>query len=110
MKTVNGKNRINKGIAAILACIFTILLIAVPFLVVFVTGAALPAQYSETYYGELTQMYSRLKNAEGKKIVIIGNSSVAFGVDSALMEELLADAGLTTRSATLACTALWVPL
>ena len=57
------------------------------------TGAALPSCYSETYYAELSDMYDRLYTAEGKKIVIVGGSSVAFGLDTALMEQLLSEYG-----------------
>lgn len=50
--------------------------------------------YEETYYGEFIAMVDRLKEAEGKKIVFLGNSAVAFGVDSDLIERELAYAGL----------------
>ena len=36
-------------------------------------------------------MYDRLKKTDGKKIVIIGNSNVSFGVESRLFEELITD-------------------
>lgn len=54
---------------------------------------ALPEYYGDAYYAELADMYHRLQNAEGKKIVIIGGSNVAFGVDTALLEDTLADMG-----------------
>ena len=55
---------------------------------------SVPKQYTQTYYGALSVLYSQLKETDSKKIVIIGNSNVAFGVDSALAEELLKDAGI----------------
>lgn len=61
--------------------------------VIAIVGFATPPQCSATYYAVLGDMYTRLKNTDGKKIVIIGTSSVAFGVDSALMESELALAG-----------------
>lgn len=61
--------------------------------VIAIVGFATPPQFSATYYAVLGDMYTRLKNTDGKKIVIIGTSSVAFGVDSALMESELALAG-----------------
>lgn len=85
------KNRI---ITIILSCIFAVFAVAAPFLCVFITGLCLPAQYSDTYYGELAAMYKKLENASGKKIVVLGNSNVAFGVDSALAQKLLNNAGL----------------
>lgn len=50
-------------------------------------GFCAPAQFDETYYGELAYMYRRLKNTRGKKIVLIGNSALAFGVRTDLMEQ-----------------------
>ena len=73
--------------------LFTIVLfvlaLAVPASALLVAGFALPAQYEETYYGELSPMVRRLKNAEGKKIVLIGGSSLAFGLDVDLLESNL---------------------
>ena len=63
-------------------------------LTVFLVGKNLPTQYDETYYGELSKMYDNIKNTKEKKIVIVGNSNIPFGVDSALMEELLQEASL----------------
>lgn len=80
--------------AAVLCCLFVLTITAAPFLCVFLTGICLPPQYSQTYYGELAEMYHKIRAAEGKKIVIIGNSGVAFGVDSALAETLLKEAGI----------------
>ncbi|MBP5153862.1 MAG: hypothetical protein ILP12_02495, partial [Lachnospiraceae bacterium] len=48
---------------------------------------AIPAQYSETYYGELPEMYDRLKGTQGKKIVLVGCSGLVFGVNGALLEQ-----------------------
>lgn len=55
---------------------------------------ALPPQFTDTYYGELPYMNKRLKEAEGKKIVFIGNSALAFGLDVSLMEKELSNASL----------------
>lgn len=49
----------------------------------------LPTQYGNTYLGEMKYKLSRLEETDGKRIVIIGGSSVAFGQDSALMESYL---------------------
>ena len=80
-------------ISAILHAALVLLVVIIPFLLVLAVGIALPEQYDETYYGQLADMYRRLAETEGKKIVIIGNSSVAFGVNSALCEELLQQSG-----------------
>lgn len=81
-------------ITIVLSCLFAVAAVAVPFLSVFIAGVCTPSQYSQTYYGELAEMYDKLKNTDGKKIVVLGNSNVAFGVDSALAEKLLNEAGI----------------
>ncbi len=45
-----------------------------------------PPAYSGTFVGALDEKVERLASIEGKKTVVIGGSSVAFGLDSALME------------------------
>lgn len=39
-----------------------------------------PPRYDETYYGQLAHMVNRIKTTEGRKIVFVGNSAMAFGV------------------------------
>ena len=50
-------------------------------------GFLLPAQYGDTFMGELQYKAQRLRDTEGKRIILVGGSSVAFGVDSALLEQ-----------------------
>lgn len=56
-------------------------------------GTSLPEYYYESYYAQLSELYQKLKNTEGKKLVIVGGSNVAFGVDSAQMEATLRECG-----------------
>ena len=79
-----------KTIAVIIISVLALIAIPVAFIAI---GFGTPSQYAATYYGELCKMYDHLRSAEGKKIVIIGTSSVAFGIDSALMESELKAAG-----------------
>lgn len=65
--------------------IFVLFLLAAPITLI-VMGFATPAQFEETYYGELSAMYRRLREAQGKRIIVIGGSSVAFGLRGDLME------------------------
>ena len=60
---------------------------------VLVRGWMLPGFYGETYYAVLAKMHRRLESAEGKKIVVVGGSNVAFGLNGALLERLLAQQG-----------------
>lgn len=80
------KKRIIKLVAAVLA----LLVIPVSLLA---AGAALPEFYGDTYYSVLSRMHERLEKTEGKRIIVVGGSNVAFGLDGALLEELLAQQG-----------------
>ena len=87
-----------KSKSQLLKVVFTVIFVAVcciaPFLAILLTGICLPPQFSLTWYGAFADMYDNLKSAEGKRIIIVGNSNVAFGSDSALIEELLKEGGL----------------
>ena len=85
--------KVTKRFSAISHAALVLFVVIIPFVLVLLTGIVLPAQYDETFCGQLPDMYRRLEDTEGKKIVIIGNSSVAFGINSALCEELLQESG-----------------
>lgn len=54
------------------------------------TVLLLPEQFDHLYLGELADKYQRLRSFDGEnKIVIIGGSSVAFGIKSPLIEDSL---------------------
>ena len=75
-----------KKVILIVCLILAILTIPVT-LIAFAFG--LPAQYDQSFYGGMKIKYDRLTGVKGRKIVIIGGSSVAFGIRSDLMEEEL---------------------
>ena len=60
-----------------------------PFLTIATVTFLLPPVYSETFVGELSEKYDRLVSIEDKKLVVIGGSSVAFGLDSEMCEREL---------------------
>ena len=68
------------------------LVLLLPAILLAVAGS-LPAVYEESYYAELPELVRRADKAEGKKLLLIGGSSVAFGTDTELLEELLAREG-----------------
>lgn len=70
---------------AIAAAICILLFLSVPLSLIGV-GFGLPAQYTETYYAVLPKMYKRLKQTEGKRIIIVGNSAAAFGLSAGVIE------------------------
>lgn len=80
-----------KKIVTVILILFSV--VGIPFTIV-LYGFSTPPQFDETYYGELGAMYNRLTQTEGKKIVIIGMSSVPFGVDSELMQLELIQCGM----------------
>lgn len=66
-----------------------LLCILIPVVTVVSLGFLLPSQFDMTFLGELSPKVERLYSVDEPKIVIIGGSSVPFGVDSKLMEEAL---------------------
>ena len=50
-------------------------------------GMFLPCQYDGTFLGEMKYKFKRLKETEGKRIVVVGGSSVAFSLKSDLIED-----------------------
>lgn len=72
------------------ACVlFFLLCVLLPFGVLILAGRYTQGLYNDTYYGELAPMVERLKNTRGQKIIVIGNSGTAFGVDTAQLEDAL---------------------
>ncbi|PWJ79170.1 UNVERIFIED_CONTAM: hypothetical protein C7383_101547 [Murimonas intestini] len=65
------------GILMVLPIIFT------------VSVFLLPPQYDDTYLGEFMEKQERLEKTEGKKLIIAGGSSAAFGICSDLIEKHL---------------------
>ncbi len=63
-----------------------LLLLVLP--VLWIAGAfVLPAQYDDTFLGELKYKEERLRSTEGKRLVLVGGSALVFGVDSALLSD-----------------------
>lgn len=77
-----------KGLLRCLAVLLCILALPLGMLAV---GGNLPTLYSESYYAQLAPMVERLKSAEGKKLVLVGGSNIAFGVDTAQLAAALPD-------------------
>ena len=69
-------------------CITVTLLLSMPATLL-AWGLCLPAQYGDTFMGELKYKVERLEDTAGPRIVLAGGSGIAFGVDSALMEREL---------------------
>lgn len=78
-----------KKVLIILASVLSVLAIILPVGLPFIITAATPDIYSESFVGVLNDKVERLDSVEGEKVVVIGGSSVAFGIDSKMMEEEL---------------------
>ena len=77
----------NKTLKSVIA---VFLALVISLLIVVSTVLILPPQFSHLYLGELADKYARLRSFdEQNKIVIIGGSSVAFGINSQMIEETL---------------------
>lgn len=64
--------------------LFILLLCLLPAVFLF-CGFVLPPQYDDTFLGEMKYKLQRLENTSGKRIVIIGGSSVPFSIKSELL-------------------------
>ncbi|MBR2461458.1 MAG: DUF4234 domain-containing protein [Clostridia bacterium] len=60
-----------------------------PMLFVITVTFFMPAVYDDTFVGELGDKYERLNDTDEPKLVVIGGSSVAFGLDSEMVKEHL---------------------
>lgn len=71
-----------------LICLLTCIALILPMSVAgFAVGGS--ARFDETFLGEMSAKMERLESIEEPKIIVIGGSSVAFGLRSDLMEEQL---------------------
>jgi len=66
--------------------IAAILVVILPFAAVPTLALALPAQYGESFTSVLCDKVDRLAEIDEPKIVVVGGSSVAFGLDSEMIE------------------------
>lgn len=73
---------------AVIILITISLILSVP-LTLISAGFLLPDIYGETFMGELGEKVRLLEETEGERIIIVGGSGAAFGVDCALLEREL---------------------
>ena len=71
----------------IISLVLALVIILSPFLFVFSFAVLSPAQFDNSFVGVLDEKVERLDSIREDKIVVVGGSSVAFGLDSALLEE-----------------------
>ena len=64
-----------------------ILILLLPFVVLFMTTELIENQYRHTFVAELEDKCDLLEETEGKKIIFVGGSSLPFGLRSDLIEQ-----------------------
>ncbi len=73
----------------ILTAVISFIVIILPIIILPLVAVLIPSQYSNTFLGALPAKVERLESIDEPKVVVIGGSSVAFGIDSEKMEEHL---------------------
>ena len=77
----------NKTLKIIIAAA---LLLAMALSLIFTAILIIPEQFDDLYLGELADKYARLRSlSDQNKIIVVGGSSVAFGINSQVMEKYL---------------------
>lgn len=66
-----------------------LLIFALPIVAVGAVVFCLPARFEKSFLGEFDDKVERLYQTEGEKIIFVGGSSLAFGLDAELLSETL---------------------
>ena len=72
--------------------VIVLLLLLLPA-ILFFSVRSLPKIYRESYYAELSDMTRRIDEAAGKRLILVGGSNIAFGIDVPLLEQYLREKG-----------------
>lgn len=73
--------------------LISVLLLALLPCILLAAAFHLPAYYQEAYYAELPAMVHRLQQAQGPRLIVIGGSNVAFGLNGEQLENTLSERG-----------------
>lgn len=87
--TAENAKKHKKSALRVLSAICAAAVLLLPMALLAVGAFVYPSQYAESYLGELPHKVRRLDDAGEGKVVIVGGSSVAFGLDSARLSEIL---------------------
>ena len=66
-----------------------LLIFALPIAMIGAAAFCIPARFEESFLGEFDDKVERLYQTEGEKIIFVGGSSLAFGLDAKLLSETL---------------------
>jgi hypothetical protein len=78
-----------KKVKITVAVIASLLVILLPLSLILFLMLSIPPQFGNTFVGALDEKYDRLYSIEEPKIVVVGGSSVAFGLESELIEKYM---------------------
>lgn len=78
----------NKNAGALVKCLALFLAALLPFLAVASGILFLKGTYQKTFLGELSHKVRRLDSVGEPKVVVLGGSSVAFGLNTPLLEDM----------------------
>ncbi len=73
----------------IIIFILAIIILVSPIALVTVSTLNSPCQYDKTFLGELEVKHERLASIKEEKIILIGGSNLAFGIDSKRLQEYI---------------------
>ena len=71
----------------VLFTVLSLIAIMLPLIFLLLGVIFVPSQYTNTFWGRLDEKFEYLMSVDEPKIVVVGGSSVAFGLDSAKLEE-----------------------
>ena len=72
----------------IICVVLCVILMILPFAAIaYAAFVKIPTQYDETFMGEFSEKHERLKTVDSPRIILVGGSNLAFGIDSPLLEE-----------------------
>lgn len=83
---INRSSRVSKKAGILWKGLLFIISVMIPPVIVVIYCLSIPAQYTNTFMGELSDKYTRLYSIQSPKIIVLGGSSVAFGLNSAELE------------------------
>ena len=77
----------SRPVRLLLIALIVVLALALPAGGMLAADALMGEQYGNSYYAVLGLKYERLRSVEQPKIVVVGGSATAFGIDEALAEQ-----------------------
>lgn len=78
-----------KALKITISALLALAVLLVPFAIMLGITFILPSPYGNLFHAELDEKMDRLTSIEEEKIIVVGGSSVAFGLNSVLLEQII---------------------